>query len=480
MPRWTYSITIVNNTDRPLELISSSLPWGQKDGGFPEEIAPGACGKFSVYAKAGTSTGIEMYFSMKDKVPSEGDASYGLISFSLDMPYWKHKNTSKLNCTGVLKSDGFSEVPDGAHDFSTTVQVFTSLSDKMLEKKSIEECGYCNSYDWEMVRELNVMDPDLTPVSEILPKNNILSGRKMIGRTEKRTIPRSLWGQIIDRSYKDDYSKKHFVQEYFTDSIYEVRRNISIPIAANETYEKNIEITNHSTIRRETSEEFRIENTIECEAEPEAFSLSEELSVSYQITNLSEYCAENEKIEKETFSYAADEKDRIVVLWDVVQIIALYRVNCAGKTELVGIGDYLVSETQITYTSGEEGIDLPGVELEHPYVNSEANYEAKDEYAEDNNLSTIQGSITINGTTYRWREYKCGGLNRGIEFNPGRKRYEFDPNPHDDAWYNSNQSRWYAKMAEEFEKKAQTTGWNWPSTVRNLKVRNTTYTATKI
>lgn len=480
MPKWTYSITIVNNTDRPLELISSSIPWGKKDGDFPEEIAVGECGEFSVHAPAGTSTGIEMYFSMRDIVPQKGEASYGTVSFSLDMPYWKHKNTSKINCTGVLKLSGFQEIPDGAHDFSTTVQVFTSLSDKMLEKRSIEECGYCNSYDWEMVRELNVMDPDLTPVSEILPKTNILSGRKMIGRTEKRTIPRSLWGQIIDRSYRDDYSKKHFVQEYFTDSIYEVRRNISIPIAANESYEKTIEITNRSTIRRETSEEFRIENTIRCDAEPEAFSLSEELSMSYQITNLSEYCAENEKVERQTFSYASVENDRTVVLWDIVQIIALYRVNSRGVTELVGIGDYLVSQTQTTYTSGEEGTDLSGVELQFPYANSESDYEAEDEYAENNNLSTIQGSITINGTTYRWREYKCGGRNRGIEFNPGRKRYEFDPNPHDDAWYNSHQSRWYAKMAEEFEKKAERTGWNWPSTVRNLKVHNTTYTATKI
>ena len=41
MPKWTYSITIVNNMDRPLELISSSIAWGKKAKAFPTEIAAG-------------------------------------------------------------------------------------------------------------------------------------------------------------------------------------------------------------------------------------------------------------------------------------------------------------------------------------------------------------------------------------------------------------------------------------------------------
>ena len=94
MPKWTYSITIVNNMDRPLELISSSIAWGKKAKAFPTEIAAGEHGEFSVYAKAGTSTGIEFYFTMGDKVEKKGDPHYGNFSFSVDMPYWKQDRKS--------------------------------------------------------------------------------------------------------------------------------------------------------------------------------------------------------------------------------------------------------------------------------------------------------------------------------------------------------------------------------------------------
>ena len=72
MPKWTYSITIVNNMDRALELVSSSVPWGKCGKGFPKEIAAGDTGEFNVYSSAGKSSGIEFYFSMRDKVEKAG------------------------------------------------------------------------------------------------------------------------------------------------------------------------------------------------------------------------------------------------------------------------------------------------------------------------------------------------------------------------------------------------------------------------
>ncbi|MGN0317604.1 MAG: hypothetical protein ACI4E1_06640 [Lachnospira sp.] len=50
MPKWTCSVTIVNETDGTLELISSELSWGKKDGIFPKRIGPGESGTFSVYS----------------------------------------------------------------------------------------------------------------------------------------------------------------------------------------------------------------------------------------------------------------------------------------------------------------------------------------------------------------------------------------------------------------------------------------------
>lgn len=125
MPKWTCSVTIVNETDGTLELISSELPWGKKDGIFPERIGPGESGKFSVYTPNAISSGIEMSFTMRDVAPGSDRSSYGMITFSVDIPYWKHENSSSFKCTGSLRAEGFVPVSDGAHNYSTTVQIFT-------------------------------------------------------------------------------------------------------------------------------------------------------------------------------------------------------------------------------------------------------------------------------------------------------------------------------------------------------------------
>ena len=36
MPTWTYNITIMNDTDHKLKLVSSSIPWGKKSAEFPK------------------------------------------------------------------------------------------------------------------------------------------------------------------------------------------------------------------------------------------------------------------------------------------------------------------------------------------------------------------------------------------------------------------------------------------------------------
>lgn len=53
---------------------------------------------------------------------------YGTVQVNVDMPYWKTKNTSSCKRDGNLRVDGFQEVPDGAHDFSTSVIVSRSVS----------------------------------------------------------------------------------------------------------------------------------------------------------------------------------------------------------------------------------------------------------------------------------------------------------------------------------------------------------------
>ena len=506
MPKWTYSITIVNNMDRALELVSSSVPWGKCGKGFPKEIAAGDTGEFNVYSSAGKSSGIEFYFSMRDKVEKAGKPHYGGFSFSVDIPYWKHANKSSFNCTGIVTQTGFEKIPNGAHDFATTATVSTSLcSNSLSEEKAEKGAGYgmeyCNLYEWEEVQKLKVVNPDEKRIDDFIPEENIFPKRKTDSRTEHISVPKKLWKEIIDPKYPDDYSKQNFVKDYFTVSAYEIRKNVTESIAANQSYEKTLEVSNRSTVRRETREEFQIENIISGEGTGVKFTLSETLRMQYQISRLDEYCEENMKSVREVFNYDAIDQDRDVVLWDLAEVLMLYRVNIKGKVELVGVGDYYVSSTQKTYLrdnsqNGENSYDIPEEEL--PCANSESNYRLGDnseenllkeglELSEDSyetsakSVGALQGNIRINNVNYRWMEVRRG-TNRGMLFNPGEHRYSFRPNPHDDRWYNRHQTDWYNAMAREFQRVGNANHWtqdNWGGgqNIRNLRVHNETYMA---
>lgn len=510
MARWTYTITIINDMDRALELVSSSVPWGERSKPFPKEIAAGEYGEFTVYSGAGDPWGIEFYFSMRDKVEKKGEPHYGSFSFSVDIPYWKHKNKSSFQCNGIISQNGFEKIPDGAHDFSTTVTVFTALNSASLPGENLYkgiECRaeYCNLYDWNEIQKLKVVEPEVKRIEDFIPKENIFSKRKTDSRTEKISVPKKLWKEIVDRKYSDDYSKRNFVKDYFTVSAYEVRKNVTVSIAANQSYEKTLEVTNRSTVRRETREEFQIENTISGEGTGEKFTLSETLRMQYQISRLDEYCEENMESVREVFNYDAIDQDRDVVLWDLAEVLMLYRVNIKDKVELVGVGDYYVASTQKTYTSGaaqmEEEEDCCDWKKNLNCANSQNNYRLSDELPERlmdggeeepddefealdvtaRRAGVVQGNIRINNVNYRWMEVRSG-TNRGMLFNPGEHRYRFRPNPHDDAWYNNHQDAWYNAMAREFQRKGDAGSWtqdNWNggNDIRNLNAHNETYTA---
>lgn len=498
MPKWTYKISINNQLDRPLELVTSSVPWGKCEKAFPKIINPGAIGEFSVYSPAGVPSGIEFYFTMRDKVNVKGEPSYGSFSFSVDVPYWKHANKSSFECTGILTQTGFQKIPDGNHDFSTAVTISTSLCENSLPLEALMEknallSSYGTCYDWDSVQNLEVVDPDEKTINDLVPEKNIFSKRAMVNRTKEISIPKNLWKEIIDRKYPDDYSKRNFVKDYFTVSLNEIRKNMTVSIAANQSYEKTLEVSNRSTVRRETRQEFQIENTIN--AGSSGGNLADTLRMQYQISRLDEYCDENMESVREVFYYNAIEQDRDVVLWDLAEVLVLYRINRNNKIELVGVGDYYVAATQKTYVRShaqENAIDYNAVPNEELLCASSENNFCLDELVlqemcEDGYGSplkapgVVQGNVTINGTNYRWMEVRQG-TNRGMLFNPGRHQYVFSPNPHRDAWYNSHQQQWYAAMANEFRRVGTANHWtdnNWNNgqPIQDLRVDGVTYTA---
>ena len=473
MPTWTYNITIMNDTDHKLKLVSSSIPWGKKSAEFPKIINPGESGDFSVYSPAGVPTGIEFYFTMKDIPNKPGEPNYGSFSFSLDMPFWKHENKSSLDCTGMLIQDGFKKIPDGAHDFATAATISTTLMGNN-DSETDTVCG--GRYDWNDAERLKTVNPDEVVIDAVIPEKNLLISRKTVLRTEVSPVARNMWNQIKDAKFPDAHSKNGFVSNYFTVMIYEIRKNKTVSIAANQSYNKVEEITNRSTVRREVRQDFQIENIINASGGAGEISLEETLRVAYQISDLKEYCDESIKTVREEFIYDATDCDRNVVLWDLVRVLALYRKDKKGSIELIGIDDYYVDDVQKTYIGN--GNDAAS-DLVFECANSQEIYNDEDDEYEQSDVNAIQGRICINGINYRWCEASFG-TNRGMLFNPGRHRYKFTPNPHNDPYYNKNQVRWYSEMAEQFRRAGNAGNWTqdeWPGNIRNLNVHGESYTA---
>ncbi len=346
MPGWTYSISIVNNTDRTLELISSSIPWGKKAKEFPEKIEPRRSGEFSVYSPAEKPTGIEFYFSLMDVVPDGNDTPYGLINFSLNMPYWRPGNSNALNCTGTFKQNGFVKVPEGAHNFAACVTIFSTASPS---ENSSAETGYHGIYEWDNLKKLTVFDPASTKIEDLIPDDYILFERKTQARTNTLDIPRNMWEQINDKDYPDNFSKEKNIKNYFLVSAVEVRKNNTLTIPANQDYNNTVELKNSSMVKNEIPEKLRLENALNFSVPADKASLSDVIKQAFGIKDILAYSSQTSETTNEELSFAAAEFNRDVVMWDVVKIVAVFRETLGNKTDLVGVGDYLVHTVQKVY-----------------------------------------------------------------------------------------------------------------------------------
>ncbi len=339
MPDWTYSISIVNNTDRTLALISSSIPWGKKTKEFPEKIEPRCSGEFSVYYPAEKPTGIEFYFSLMDIVPDENDTPYGLINFSLNMPYWRPGNSNALNCTGAFKQNGFVKIPGGAHNFAACATIFSTASTSESPSKGTE---YHGIYEWDSLKKLAVFDPADTKIEDLIPDSYILFDRKTQTRSDTLDIPKDMWDQINDKNYPDNFAKEKYVKNYFAVSAIEVRKNNTLTIPANQEYKNTVEVKGSSMVKQEVSENLRIENALDFRDTADKVSLSDMLAQAFGIKDIRTYNSEIAETTNKELSFEAAEFNRDVVIWDVVRIVAIFRETLGNKTDFVGVGDYLV------------------------------------------------------------------------------------------------------------------------------------------
>lgn len=346
MPDWTYSITIVNNTDRTLELISSSIPWGKKAKEFPDKIEPRQRGQFSVYSPAEKPTGIEFYFSLMDVVPDGNDTPYGLINFSLNMPYWRPGNSNALNCTGAFKQDGFVKIPNDAHNYAACATIFSTASPS---KDPSKETEYHGMYEWDNFKDLAVFDPVNMKIEDLIPDDCVPLDRKTQARTNTLDIPKNMWDQINDKKYPDSSAKEKNVKNYFTAAAVEIRKNNTLTIPANQEYKNTVEVKNTSMVKQELSEDLWIENALNFSAAGNIASLPDVIKQAFGINDIRAYSSQTAETTNEELSFAAAGFNRNVVMCDVVKIVAIFRETLENKTELVGVGDYLVRSVQKVY-----------------------------------------------------------------------------------------------------------------------------------
>lgn len=346
MPDWTYSISIVNNSDRTLELVSSSISFGKKSKEFPEKIEPGQSGVFSVYSPAEKPTGIEFYFSLRDVVPNKNDTPYGLINFSLNMPYWRPGVSNALSCTGLFKQDGFVKIPDGTHNFATCATVFSTAAQS---DGSSEKTEYHGIYEWDNLKKLAILDPGDTKIEDLIPDSYILFDRKTQMRTNTLDIPKNMWDQINDKSYPDSFAKEKYVKNYFVVSAVEVRKINTLTIPAKQEYKNTVEVKSDSMVKKEVSENLLLENALNFNVTDGIASLSYVIKQAFGIEDLRAYSSATDEAANEELAFDAADFNRNVVIWEVVKVVAIFRETLGNKTELVGIGDYPVTAVPKVY-----------------------------------------------------------------------------------------------------------------------------------
>jgi hypothetical protein len=126
MPRWDFSLTVVNETDRDLRVISKSQPWGKEETA-PALVKAGSTANYKFYQAGGVAAGYEFTLVFQDVLPSNQDASseghYGTVTIKVDVPLSKDNHAS-VESTGILEtSDWDGRLPLSGHDFAKTLVI---------------------------------------------------------------------------------------------------------------------------------------------------------------------------------------------------------------------------------------------------------------------------------------------------------------------------------------------------------------------
>ncbi len=202
--------------------------------------------------------------------------------------------------------------------------------------------------NWDNIKSVKVINEDFI-AANYLPVNNSCKNEVVIGRTEVMEIDKNQWSQINDKDISGDYAKKTFVKSYYSVALYLLKRVSSLSLSPNQSYRQTIDITHTSSYRTTENKSLRIENTLSGTANAEFGSLTETLTVSYGIEKMEEYFTEDRKTKTEEVMYDSIPNPRVIVFWDFVKVIALYRTDKKGNTKLLAYNDFYVDTYQKAY-----------------------------------------------------------------------------------------------------------------------------------
>lgn len=332
------AITILNTLDRPLELVNSKITAATATS-FPGRIEAGERGDYIVTSPKAQTSRVEVSFSLRD-VPPEGERMLGTCSLDFSIPLFAN-NTSSLCTTGAIGQTGYTPISPHGYRWTTTLTLFSKLD---VNGRNAANAGY----SWDVISDLPELSAADVDIQTAVPEKYVFTDH-LFGRSPALEIPKMYWQEIKDPLFPDEYGQRNFVARYFATAAYRLKMNTSVSIAANQSYSKETTIHHRSSTRTEVSQEMNLENTLRLDRE----GICEELRSAYRISQMTEYCDESEQNVTERLEYGAVEYDRDVVVWDLDQIICVFRENIKGKIGLIGLSDYFLSSTAKTYAKKE-------------------------------------------------------------------------------------------------------------------------------
>lgn len=210
-------------------------------------------------------------------------------------------------------------------------------------------------YDWDTVK--NIPENENINLEKVIPKERTTKQQLMVGRTKTKDISRKYWGQIKDSEITNESARDLHIKRYFSVCVFEIRQVKSFTVPKHEKVSTEINISHESFVRRSYESNFLIENIITAkggyqqgeQASGYHWELGEQLKTSYSIKELGEYTEKSRKSEKITVERLEIDKDRDIIWWDIVKVVALYRESKKGKIKLLGVDDYLMDTLERTY-----------------------------------------------------------------------------------------------------------------------------------